>query len=63
MKLNFRNYPGSKKSTQARPIISTTLIGGFSTQCTVSSEEKVTKDSAETDVGENKGLEFDSYAK
>ena len=30
---------------------------------TVSSEEKVTKDSAETDVGENKGLEFDSYAK
>ena len=33
MKLGFRNYPGSKKSTQARPIISTTLIGGFSTQC------------------------------
>ena len=33
MKFGFRNYPGSKKSTQARPIISTTLIGGFSTQC------------------------------
>ena len=35
MKLGFRNYPGSKKSTQARPIISTTLIVGFSTQCTM----------------------------
>ena len=32
MKFGIRNYPGSKKSTQARPIISTTLIGGFSTQ-------------------------------
>ena len=35
MKLGFRNYPGSKKSTQARPIISTTLIGGFSTHLNV----------------------------